>query len=457
MLHRDMKLISTLYLLAALTGLSSGATKKCFGTGKLCFQANVIDNTTVIMQINYTVAGWVSVGIGSSMSSADTITIWNNGGNNFVVQDGMSTSQVMPPKDATQNYAIVSAVAGNPNVVTVTRAINTGDAKDKAFTNAAQSMIYAYCLTAVSNDSPGMHDSKGTFSYNVFDTSATVYTPPGTNLTNPGTSNPGTSNPGSTDPNNLTDNPDDGTPVEGALSYNTAVLIHAVLMVFAWHFCAHIAVFLARYMKSTMPTSWFKIHRALFILVCVCTITGFAVMYASISGHFRNTHGIVGLLMLICMLLQSVLGFVIDRLFKPNRKRVPWYDMVHWWLGKLLVASGPLTIMLGLLQNSSSNILIAFYTMMWASFLAVFAVAEVKIGQTHEHTHSPPPNKPDLETPSAPPASEVIKTSSALEIKKTAPKSSLPPPPPPPMRQISTKKPAQLHADDFNSRDHLAS
>ena len=54
------------------------------------------------------------------------------------------------------------------------------------------------------------------------------------------------------------------------------------------------------------------------------------------------------------MLFQIVLGFVINRLFDPNRFRIPFHDELHWYLGRCLVFLGCINIPLGLSLYSAT-------------------------------------------------------------------------------------------------------
>lgn len=356
--HKKMSV--ALLLLATLLGLVAAGPPVCFVDRKFCFQANVVNNN-VTMQFNFTTKGWVAVGIGSSMSDADIYMVWNTASNRFTVDDRRSTGQSTPRVDPTKNVALISAVLGDPNSnkphsVTATRPVNTGDSNDKPFINGKMKMIWAYSNSPVSGGNPDIHDERGSFEYNVFENVAFG-----------------------------------GTPVEvknSGLNRTTGVVTHGVLMFIAWGLCSHIAIFVARFMKAKLGGAWFKIHRGLFVLVSILSIVGFVLIYMATAAHFANTHAIIGLVVLILMVAQTVLGFVIDKLFDAARSAIPWWDKLHWWLGRLLAVGAPVNIILGLLEYNVSNIYITLFVVSWVFFIVLFAYGQFKIGQTHDHKPS---------------------------------------------------------------------
>ncbi|KAI8621367.1 hypothetical protein BC830DRAFT_1094788 [Chytriomyces sp. MP71] len=59
--------------------------------------------------------------------------------------------------------------------------------------------------------------------------------------------------------------------------------------------------------------------------------------------------------------LQIILGYVCNKLFSPNRLKVPWWDQAHWWLGRFTILFAWIEQFLGLLQYGSGVVIIALF------------------------------------------------------------------------------------------------
>ena len=55
------------------------------------------------------------------------------------------------------------------------------------------------------------------------------------------------------------------------------------------------------------------------------------------------------------MFIQILNGIIIDRLWVPTRTSIPWYDTMHWFLGRSLFIISFVNIPLGLSLYSSLN------------------------------------------------------------------------------------------------------
>ncbi|KAJ3036655.1 hypothetical protein HDV00_002479 [Rhizophlyctis rosea] len=66
--------------------------------------------------------------------------------------------------------------------------------------------------------------------------------------------------------------------------------------------------------------------------------------------HFERSggHRPIGLLILIGMYIQVALGYFINYMFDINRTSIPWWDKLHWWLGRGLFLLAVINIYLGL-------------------------------------------------------------------------------------------------------------
>lgn len=101
----------------------------------------------------------------------------------------------------------------------------------------------------------------------------------------------------------------------------------------------------------------------------------------------------IGLALLILCSFQVVGGFVIDRLFNPNRTSIPWWDKAHWWMGRLTVVAALVNIPLGIVLYSKTStvsmsmVWFVSYGLLLGGAVISFIVLQCRMGQTHHHQH----------------------------------------------------------------------
>jgi Eukaryotic cytochrome b561 len=72
------------------------------------------------------------------------------------------------------------------------------------------------------------------------------------------------------------------------------------------------------------------------MLTAAGTIASFIlVVLHKTPPHFEDLHQIFGLIIMLGVCLQVILGFVINKLYVHERSSIPWYDKLHWWVGYL--------------------------------------------------------------------------------------------------------------------------
>jgi hypothetical protein len=126
-----------------------------------------------------------------------------------------------------------------------------------------------------------------------------------------------------------------------------------------------------------------------FIMVNLVTFGAFAIIVARFimngDKHFLDFHHIGGLVLVVVMLGQTILGVVSDKLWNPTRTTIPWWDKAHWWLGRLsgLLALAVMSFsMVAYVGYISRGIMIGFFV--WEGLVIVaFVLAEIFIGQEH--------------------------------------------------------------------------
>jgi hypothetical protein len=198
-----------------------------------------------------------------------------------------------------------------------------------------------------------------------------------------------------------------GTPqISGTTSKDKfgPILIHGILMFVAWGVCAPAGILIARYFKNEMGVWWFRAHIAFMGgLVGGLSIAGFSVMVKEIPDrHFDMTkykspfgvHVLIGLIIFIILFLQIAQGVIIDRLWNPQRRSIPWWDKLHWWMGRIIfllsLANIPVGMMLMIAMSYTvSNVIFGMVALWSLLVLLAFAGLEAFKGQTHHKEPSP--------------------------------------------------------------------
>lgn len=82
-------------------------------------------------------------------------------------------------------------------------------------------------------------------------------------------------------------------------------------------------------------------------------------------------------------LAQVTLGFISDVMWSPDRNAIPWWDKLHWWLGRILMVAGIANCQIGLTAFEAS---ISFIAAFWVLVgLGIFSLVfgQFKWGQVH--------------------------------------------------------------------------
>ena len=159
-------------------------------------------------------------------------------------------------------------------------------------------------------------------------------------------------------------------------------------MLFAWSVSPFIGIFVARYLKHILGVWWYRIH--LFLMLGVTglfSIAGFVIVYNmnSCSIFMDSAHEKIGLSVIIILIGQIVLGFISNALWTPDRTYIPWWDKVHWWLGRGVFILGIVNISLGInlymnQYNEPIGILYAYWICIAIGF-GFMVFGQIKFGQ----------------------------------------------------------------------------
>ncbi|RKP03056.1 hypothetical protein CXG81DRAFT_17318 [Caulochytrium protostelioides] len=187
--------------------------------------------------------------------------------------------------------------------------------------------------------------------------------------------------------------------IDDTAASRALVRAHGVLMVLAWLVAGPLGILVARFFKKKLGIWWFRIHAGLMVVGALCgTIVGFILVYVAVNkGHgnhmstkVQGLHGIFGILVLVLTVIQTILGVVIDKLFDFRRKKVPWHDVLHWWLGRCIVVIGILNIPYGLyvymtLEPTTGYVWIGLVAAWVVILIITTGFFQSRVGQVHDH------------------------------------------------------------------------
>jgi hypothetical protein len=316
----------------------------CTTDSMVCFVSTPFNNQ-MFFELTTKSKGWVGIGIGSSMSNAKIIMAYTTENNTASVTYRTSRGQNLPTLDSVQKVkSFIPRIPSANGLYQYAFSIPIED----PLTQGNVSMIYAYKDSPVQNDNLVFHDGFGVI--RVIDLFATA------------------------------------SSFDNSGNRKLLIQAHAILMFISWYILSTFGVFVARFMKSLLGVWWFRIHIGTLTLALLGTIVALVLIVLAEGQNFDGPHQILGLLVVSLSIFQGILGVVIDTLFNPNRISIPWYDKLHWWVGRVLYVLGIVTIFLGIpllyVGTDYSGVLLGFGILVFLTVL-VFGLAQFKFGQSH--------------------------------------------------------------------------
>ncbi|CAB4478219.1 hypothetical protein RhiirA1_406249 [Rhizophagus irregularis] len=132
--------------------------------------------------------------------------------------------------------------------------------------------------------------------------------------------------------------------------YDKLIVAHAALMFSAWLIIIPGAVFIARFARNFLPTTWFKLHVGIQAFLSLpVMLAGSALSFAAAGNlKFDDPHKIVGFVLFLGFFVQLAIGAIHHHLYDPKRVHIPWWTQLHWWFGRALVVLAAFQIPLGL-------------------------------------------------------------------------------------------------------------
>ncbi|TPX59869.1 hypothetical protein CcCBS67573_g09053 [Chytriomyces confervae] len=303
----------------------------CNAAGAFCFKA-VADTKTNLVSITLqtSATGWVAIGVGCKTMACGNMYIgWTNAGANIVSQRS-STGHETPATNGNTDAVALPKESALNTTMKAALVVSFQIPSSKISTTSDVNIIWASSDTAPSGDAKStiaMHTSSGQMSVN-FATGQSVTL---------------------ADPN------------------QTLKLAHGILMFIAWGILPFATVFIARYLKGKLGHWWYLLHLGMGLAILGLTAIAIILIEVAVQGplsaRFNSSlHAYMGAFVALGLLpLQIILGFVSNKLFNANRVSVPWWDQVHWWVGRLVIVLAWVEMFTGLLQYQSGIVIIALY------------------------------------------------------------------------------------------------
>ncbi|EGD80049.1 hypothetical protein PTSG_10325 [Salpingoeca rosetta] len=145
----------------------------------------------------------------------------------------------------------------------------------------------------------------------------------------------------------------EGGEEEGSVN---AVIAHGICMVLAWILFSPSAIFIAHFLKF-LGQKWFLLHKYMQIIATLLTVAGFIAILSGGEAEAEGAHGSLGIFLLVCTLIQALLGFARNLISgeptdpndpKDHGPRRWMFNYMHWLLGALTTVIAIVTIYLGL-------------------------------------------------------------------------------------------------------------
>lgn len=162
------------------------------------------------------------------------------------------------------------------------------------------------------------------------------------------------------------------------------VKVHAILGIIAWIFLGSIGILLARYYKPLWPNHvmysyrvWFSFHRPIMVFVTLLTLLSF--LFALIELDWKWSidgndliHAILGLIVIICSVINPILGFFRP---KPDTCTRCLFFWIHWLVGAIAYCLAVPCIFIGMdLSKSDIPNWCAWLLFVWVIFHIVVEI-----------------------------------------------------------------------------------
>ncbi|KAJ3129999.1 hypothetical protein HK100_008323 [Physocladia obscura] len=317
---------------------------------------------TISFTLQTSYPGWIGIGIGSSMASATAIFVgWYNTNLNPIISQRQSARHTLPQFLSDQSLFTIVSTPSSVNIAKYTQLV----------------LSFQIPLTMISIIGPT------SFIFGVSNGNATYPDLPSSDFPRHNLFGVFQLDLSKSTSTGITEF------VPGAL-----IILHGVFMVAAWFVIPSIAIFTARFLKNRLGHLWYKIHTGLMIGGCGSFLILGLVMvelnqYEQNNQMFRieSNHAKIGIAVVFAGYpLQVLLGYILNARFSKDRVNIPWWDRLHWWIGRVVFLLALVTIFLGLRLAHAGIEIVIWYVVMIAVVGTAFVVAEVQIGASlHVH------------------------------------------------------------------------
>merc|ERR1719197_1905986 len=179
----------------------------------------------------------------------------------------------------------------------------------------------------------------------------------------------------------------------GANSVNVLTIVHGVLMALAWILLSWLGTFTARFLKD-LGHAWYIQHRAMMSVVVFFTVVGFIVITIKVGNgaHYQSPHSFIGIAIVVLSLVQPIIGILANRWWTPDRSGTPLFpDMVHWWLGRLLLIAGAVNVLIGAILVKGGLNVGFIVLLVWLLLVVGYMIAgQVQLGTvSHDADYVP--------------------------------------------------------------------
>ncbi|KAJ3067705.1 hypothetical protein HDU98_009107 [Podochytrium sp. JEL0797] len=189
-----------------------------------------------------------------------------------------------------------------------------------------------------------------------------------------------------------------GTTTTGQLSATSPnfLFYHGICMFLAWCILPPIGIFIARYLKQRLGHLWYKLHVAI-MFGGIASLMALGLLFVELhipedTPRFSGStpHGVIGMLIAFGLYpLQVVLGYTANALFNAERTHVPWWDKMHWIMGRLAGVLALINILFGLILYGAEVGVIGAYGAVVVAIGVGFGLTEWRMGGAVHHVQMP--------------------------------------------------------------------
>jgi hypothetical protein len=341
-------------------------------TNMFCLYGRPVDDR-MLFTIHSSASGWAGLGLGSTMRNADMYIFWrNSAGDGYTVSRRISDGVLMPKYNEDMGQISVSPLdVPSPDWAQLSVSFSLPISDNLS---GKTDFIFAHSNFSVETpDSPqstfSKHNKKGIISGIDFLSKNTTLS-------------------------NADFNENDFNESVNGDKTHLIIQIHGILMLFAWSISPFIGIFVARYLKRTLGVWWYRIHVFLmFFVTGGFTLSAFALIYSFSQAPllYSGTHGKMGLIIIMIMILQIILGFICNALWSKARVTIPWYDKAHWWIGRMVTILGIINVSFGIklytqMYDEPEAVLYAYWICIVIG-VAVLIFGQVRFGQISKQNY----------------------------------------------------------------------